>query len=189
MNDYNPIPYWREAGKTYYQDFKNNDVYFNQEVKLLEYLGDVAPNKSPAFESVLELGCGFGRITKVITDTFIIGEYVAVDVSPEQLSHVKVDEEVNLKLIESDIRSFTSRRKFDLVIAVEVLMHQLPSEVESIIAKMKSLSKKHVMSLDYYCEENVELAPHNFNHDYPSLYGPNVTMKRIGEQALFHCMI
>jgi len=175
LNSYDPIEYWKEAGKTYYQDFKYNENYDRQETELVEYLYNIK------FDSVLELGCGFGRITELIYYRFHPKTYVAVDVSKEQLSHIKIPRVVK---IESDIESFKTNEKFDLVIAVEVLMHQLPDKVQSIVDKMKSLSKKHVISIDYTgTAEGLE--PHNFKHLYPLLY-KNVKVKEIGQQCLFH---
>ena len=175
MNQYDPIPYWKQEGKSYYDNFQYNTDYAMQELVLSGYL------KYIKFNSVLELGAGFGRITDIINEKFNPNTYVAVDVSPEQLSHIS-----NATIVLSDIESFKTKEKFDLVIAVEVLMHQLPDKVQAIIDKMKSLSNKHVISIDYYSYEKVvELAPHCFNHDYPFLYG-NVEMIPIGKQALFH---
>ena len=165
-----------EKGKTYYQDFKYNDDYKLQENELLKYL------KTIKFNSVLEFGCGFGRITKLILDNCHPGWFTAVDLSQEQLDHVCYTDET----WRASIETYPYSRKFDLVIAVEVLMHQLPDKVQSIIDKMISLSNKHVINVDYYSEKYEELAPHNFNHDYFSLYNNNVTMVKIGKQALFH---
>ena len=186
---YDPIQYWKQAGKTYYQDFKYNDDYKKQEDALIAYLCNIE------FDSVLELGCGFGRITKLIYKTFRPSRYVAVDVSRDQLNYITIPE---IETIESDILPLQLDRKFDLVIAVEVLMHQPPDKIQSIIDKMKSLSKKHVINVDYYGDGQLE--PHNFKHDYTRLYFMNDKSKGFGEgliggvkeieihnQHLFHC--
>ena len=176
---YDPVTYWKQAGKTYYQDFKYNDEYIKQEEALIKYLEEIE------FNSVLELGCGFGRITQLFAMMYI-EDYTGVDVSTEQLNHAK--EFSQYKFIESDILPLQLDRKFDLVIAVEVLMHQTPDKIQSIIDKMKSLSKKHVIDVDYYANEGVWLEPHNFKHDYYGLYGDNLHNVRVinNKQRIFH---
>lgn len=178
QSEYDPIQYWKEKGKTYYQDFKYNDDYNMQEYQLIEYL------KSIEFKSVLEFGCGFGRITNLIQNILKPAFYSAVDVSSEQLDHIRYVDET----IQADIEHFNLDRKYDLVIAVEVLMHQLPSKIQIIIDKMISLSKKHVINVDYYWQGE-QLEPHNFNHNYPQLYRYKAEMLRIGKQGLFHYVV
>lgn len=177
MSEYEPISFWKETGKTYINYYIHNHVYQRQEFVLLEYL------KNLQFKSVLELGCGFGRLTNLLMDTFDIDTYVGLDVSPDQLSHIKPRK--NLILQNSDILSFETNMKFDLVLSAEVLMHQLPSDMEAIVAKMKSWSKKHIINIDYYTNIKEELANFNFMHDYPKLYGKHKSIQ-IDRQALFH---
>lgn len=45
--------------------------------------------KKISFNSVLEFGCGYGRITKLILDNFSLNYYTAFDVSPHQLYNAK----------------------------------------------------------------------------------------------------
>lgn len=177
MSEYDPVLYWREEGKTYIDHYEHNGVYQKQEKILLNYL------KNLQFRSVLELGCGFGRLTNLIMDNFDIDDYVALDVSPDQLSHLKPRK--NLQRVNGDIMTFNPSRKFDLILSAEVLMHQLPSHISSIIAKMKLMSNKHIINIDYFCEEDVELADFNFKHNYIALYGKS-TVIQIDRQALFH---
>ena len=57
-----------------------------QEEFLLEHLNGL----SGSFQTVLELGCGFGRITKLLlTNSDNITEYLAVDISPDQIENAK----------------------------------------------------------------------------------------------------
>jgi len=175
---YEPIQFWTEQGKTYLSEYRHDDVYKRQEYVLIEYL------KNLEFKSVLELGCGFGRLTNLLLATFPIDVYVGLDVSPDQLSHIKPRR--NLMLMNTDILKFSTDMKFDLVLSAEVLMHQPPSDIQAIVDKMKSWSKKHIINIDYYKEEKEELVPYSFKHDYPALY-TNARMIQIAEQALFHC--
>jgi SAM-dependent methyltransferase len=163
---------------------------------------------------VLELGCGFGRITKLLlSNYFNITEYLAVDISPHQIENAKsllssmnLSDKVKLDFMVSDIQSLNLDKKYDLVILSEVLLHILPNEIDSIIKKLLSLSNKNIINIDWY-EDNPpeEHAPHNFIHQYETLYkrytdSSKTMIKRIPikkkkflnidtKQSIFHVMI
>jgi len=136
------------------------------------------------FESVFEVGCGWGRITKLIQDNFNVKTYHACDVSPNRTKLVKLESVIN-----EPFQSIKFDRKYDLVIAVEVLMHIPPIEIKSFIEKMYDISDKHIVTLDYYPkgESFTLFDPFNFIHEYPELFKGRVNHKYISElQSMFH---
>ena len=199
---YNPREYWLARGKVYKAQFKYDPEKQLQEEVLLNYLKSMPP-----FQSVLEIGCGFGRITKLILSNFPdIGEYVAMDMSPDQLetakNFVKSDK---VRFIESDIQSSQLDKKYDLVIAVSVLLHILPSEINQVISKLTSFSKSNVINVDYYEEGAArQVAPHNFMHQYEAIYKSQSSVESVrripvvrkkafstldAKQSLFHAQV
>lgn len=208
---YNPSEYWHERGKIYKQDFQYDANKRLQEEFIIDYLNGI----SGSFKSVLELGCGFGRITKLLLTNYDnITEYLAVDISPHQIENAKnllssmnISNKVKLDFMVSDIQSLNLDKKYDLVILSEVLLHILPTEIDSIIKKLLSFSKKNMINIDWY-EENPpkKQAPHNFIHQYEALYkkyteSSKATIRRIPikkkkflgtidtKQSLFHVII
>jgi SAM-dependent methyltransferase len=207
---YNPSEYWHERGKVYQKNFRYDDNKRLQEEFLIDYLNVI----SGTFKSVLELGCGFGRITKLLLSNYSnITEYLAVDISPHQIENAKsllssmnLSDKVKLDFMVSDIQSLNLDKKYDLVILSEVLLHILPNEIDSIIKKLLSLSNKNIINIDWY-EDNPpeEHAPHNFIHQYETLYkrytdSSKTMIKRIPikkkkflnidtKQSIFHVMI
>jgi len=205
---YNPSDYWNERGKIYLKNFEYDKNKAVQEDFLLNHINQF----SEPFTSVLELGCGFGRITKLLLNNYNgIREYVAVDLSTHQIENAKKylksisRSNISLTFQVSDIKSFQSKKKYDLVLLSEVLMHILPSEIESVINKVISLSKKHIINIDWYEEEPPKkIASHNFIHEYEKLYNsiPEVSYieripikrKRIfgsvnTKQSIFHVLV
>jgi ubiquinone/menaquinone biosynthesis C-methylase UbiE len=199
---YNPREYWLARGKVYKEQFKHDPEKQLQEEMLLDYLKGISP-----FQTVLEVGCGFGRISDIILSNFPgIQEYVATDMSPDQLenakTYVKSDK---IRFVESDIQSLQLPKKYDLVIAVSVLLHVLPAEVDQVVAKLVSFSKQHVINVDYYEDAKPEhVAPHNFMHQYEAIYKglPSVkSVKRVpvvkkkafsmldAKQSIFHALV
>ena len=213
---YNPSEYWHERGKVYKNNFKYNKNFFLQEELIITYLNENVFTPDESTKSVLELGCGYGRITKLLLTKFptLIKEYFAVDLSPHQIENAKkyVDSN-NDKLIfsVSDIQSFDTNKKYDLVILSEVLLHVLPSEIDSIIKKILLLSDKHIINIDWY-EDSLPQdykirATYNFIHQYEALYkkytepSTTTTIKRIPikrkkfigthdtKQSIFHVIL
>lgn len=208
---YNPKDYWIEQGKVYKNNFKYNNKFELQERFLIEYLTSnifTPTNSEDNLEemSVLEVGCGFGRITRLLLANFgkSITKYVAVDMSPDQIRNAKqfvedphlegdgvttVDDnesrrDERLKFVVSDIQSlnstYVSNQRYDLVLACEVLLHVLPSEIQQVVHQLTEMSNKHIINVDWY-EEDVpkKIAPHNFIHRYEEIYANIPSVKRV----------
>ena len=189
---YNPSEYWHERGKKYKENFRYNKNFVLQEDLLITYLSDNLFTSDATTKSILELGCGYGRITKLLLTKFanMIKEYHAVDLSPHQIENAKkyVDSNDNkLTFSVSDIQSFITNKKYDLVILSEVLLHVLPSDIDSVIKKVISLSNNHIINIDWY-EDKLPRdykirATYNFIHQYEELYKkytqPSTIIKRI----------
>ena len=208
---YNPSEYWHERGKKYKENFRYDKNKRLQEEFLIAHLNNI----SGSFKSVLELGCGFGRITKLLLTNYNnINEYLAVDISPDQienaktlLSSTKLPNELKLDFLVSDIQSLKLDKEYDLVILSEVLLHILPSDIDSIIKKLIALSKKYIINIDWYEDHPPrKQASHNFIHQYEAIYKkytePSTIIKRIPikrkkkffgthdtKQSIFHVII
>ena len=207
---YNPSEYWRERGKVYKKNFRYDKDKRLQEEFLLTHLNGI----SGSFKSVLELGCGFGRITKLLLTNYDnITEYLAVDISPDQIenaktliSSAKLSNKVKLDFLVSDIQSLKLDKQYDLVILSEVLLHILPTEIDSIVNKLISMTKRHIINIDWYEDQPPKTqAPHNFIHQYETIYkkytGPSTHIERIPikrkkllgifdtKQSIFHIII
>jgi SAM-dependent methyltransferase len=208
---YNPSEYWHERGKIYKKNFHYDKNKRLQEEVLLAHLNNI----TGSFKSVLELGCGFGRITQLLLTNYnSITEYLAVDISPDQidnakslLSSTKLSPELKLDFLVSDIQSLRLDKEYDLVILSEVLLHILPTDIDSIIKKLIALSKKHIINIDWYEESPPKShASHNFIHQYEELYkkytdASTTTIKRIPikrkkfigtldtKQSIFHVIL
>jgi SAM-dependent methyltransferase len=222
---YDPVTFWLEMGGKRYKSLYVHDwMYQMQEAMLIDYL------KTIDFHSVLEVGCGFGRITKLLLENFDILDYVAVDMSPDQVwaarEYIKGTPHADdVAFVKGDFSSRNTRMptyvrkptraekkenpkvvavstdelvKFDLVISVEMLMHVLPRDIKYVIRKMMSVSKKHIVNVDWYQDPSElvgkDIAPINFVHDYLKLYGDNCVRipirspldGRDTKQSIFH---
>jgi 2-polyprenyl-3-methyl-5-hydroxy-6-metoxy-1,4-benzoquinol methylase len=118
----------------------------------------------------------------------------------------KPDSKLKLDFMVSDIQSLNLDKKYDLVVLSEVLLHILPTEIDSIIQKLLTLSNKHIINIDWYQDTPpAKQAPHNFMHQYETIYKkylkPTTIVKRIPikrkkflgivdtKQSIFHVVI
>jgi SAM-dependent methyltransferase len=207
---YNPKDYWLEQGKVYKNNFKYNNKFELQERMLLDYLtSNIFTSNSegrPVELTVLEVGCGFGRITRLLLESFgkAIVKYMAVDMSHDQIRNAReyveqsylkggggtaVDDSdgrkgERLEFVVSDIQSLNStdvaNHSYDLVLACEVLLHVLPSEIQKVVYQLTEMSNKNIINVDWYEDEvPKKVAPHNFIHRYEEIYSSIPTVKRV----------
>ena len=165
--NYNPENYWKKRGRDFHDEgIYLKEKYRNQEKELLNYL------RGLKFESVLEIGCGYGRITKMLLENFEIKEYFAIDISDDLISEAKkLCKNFAVKFLVGDIRKLNLERKYGLVIGCEVLMHVPPEDIENTMRILVSYSQKHIINIDWHQKTNPRLkARHNFIHNYESIY-------------------
>ena len=188
---FEPNKLWNIRGKLLYTDNPySKKEYKEQEQLILAYLKDLN------FSSVLEVGCGYGRITKLIKQNFKIENYLATDLSDDLIKNASEynKEFQDIQFKQSTIQSLDINKKFDLVIGTEVLQHILPRDIQSVAQKLVDMSKKHVINVDISYDKIPEnLARHNFVHDYNEIYSKcseikNITEKKLGllNHSLFH---
>jgi SAM-dependent methyltransferase len=184
---YDPVTYWRERGETYMDKFRA-ERYAEQEEALRSLLGRLE------FESVLEVGCGFGRIAALIRRIRPDASYTGVDLSPTMLTAARERLGFDADLVEASVLDFKSKRRWGLVIAVEMLMHVPPDQVAAAARKIDRLAKGHIVTLDWTTPvPGKRTAAHNFLHPYPELLGTGafgrsreVAVIPVGLQAIHH---
>lgn len=116
---------------------------------------DFWKDRTKAFETsdLLELGCGSGRITRVLSP--LVDWIVAVDLSPDmlQLSRDRFSAESNVDLVRADFRCLSFEHKFDMIVATDdPFSHILGAEgrKEALSVAERHLAKKGVLLLDVF---------------------------------------
>jgi cyclopropane-fatty-acyl-phospholipid synthase len=78
-------------------------------------------------QRVLDLGCGWGSLAFWIAEHFPRSEVLAVSNSSTQREFIESECRrrglPNLQVVQADVRDFTSRRRFDRILAIEMLEH------------------------------------------------------------------
>jgi SAM-dependent methyltransferase len=123
--------------------------------------------------SLLEIGCGFGRITKVLAQAFPESALQAVDLSEDQLAnaHRYCDGCGNIAFGQHDLYSTQPLpgTGFDLAIAAEIFLHHPSRAVRGFIQKITA-SAPFIASIDWCEDWRTPVSPHVWIHNYRALY-------------------
>lgn len=92
---------------------KHSSVQFNAAIQLLQQLG------LKGTESILDVGCGDGKITAMIANFVPKGQIRGIDISPEMIHFANLTfsqkDNLNLKFLVQDAQKLDYHEKFDLV--------------------------------------------------------------------------
>lgn len=166
---YDPAVYWADVGHAY-ESYCDLAAYEPQERKLREVLTELLP-----WSTVLDVGCGFGRLGLVVTEMQPWVRYRGFDISPDQINSARRRHPL-AELEVAGIATFKPGETFDLVMCAEVLMHQPPDRIEEAVERMLSWSHGEVVIVEwddvgYFERTQSKPSTWNFPHDYRKLFG------------------
>ena len=177
--------YWTDRGEVYYNEYYDQPKYELERLKMQEsFLVDNFIDKK--INSILEVGCGFGRYTKILSSIINPKSYTAIDISDSQIEKAKKyvkNEKINF--ITSRFQDYDSSEKYDLVFASEILMHIDFSKINDFIGKLVSFSNKKILTIDWYEKGITENAKggYCFMHDYEKNF-KNFGVKNVNIQMI-----
>ena len=173
-----PVEYWRQRGKTYPQECAERGWWDIENPPLFAILDTLE------FGSVLDVGCGFGRVGAALIRHYPHIAYTGVDVSPDMLT-VARERLPGAEFIEADLATWDDDRRWDLVVAVSTLGHVHPDDIEVVIAKLRRMANRDLVAIDW--NEVGASTPYQWGHDYLHLYGDALkSVTPYGRQDVFH---
>jgi trans-aconitate methyltransferase len=174
---YDPLAYWRARGETYEAEF-DPAFYADQEAALWAMLRAL-----PQPASVLDVGCGFGRIGRLVAELWPTAPYTGIDVSPHMLRSARLRLPLGL-FREQSLEEVKGR--WSLVLAIEVLMHVPPPAFPRAVEKLLSITSDDLVTCDWTQPGSDVTQRQNFLHDYARAFGDRiVTVQTVGLQAVY----
>lgn len=181
--------YWKNRGLGYKEELDKQPEFLKeqllkQEKIVIEFL------KNKKFNSILEIGCGTGRYTKILSSMFNPETYLAIDISQKQIENAREyvkNEKARFECVR--IQDFKSEKKYELVFASEVLMHIDFKDIEKAIEKLVSLSSNLLVTIDWFNEKMIGKSNlgYCFMHDYRTLLKKN-SIKKIEHIKIPHSL-
>lgn len=184
--------WWIEHGSTYKSEVEAGEhgpltAYKAQEENLINVLSRLSK-----WDSIIEIGAGYGRVTKIISDTFKPKEYLATDVSFNALDalneYLEHSELVKRQVLDLDyVDPDHYERDYDLVLAVEVLMHRTPEQAKVDISNLLSFSSQYVVLIDWYDPTFKGESPGCYMHQWNTYFtdGPDPILIPEARQAIW----
>lgn len=160
---YRPKIFWEEWGKTFFKDVYQRKI-FSQHKWILEQIKELDP------DSILEIGCGFGRNIKYLIKEGIPAEKITgTDISSTMLENCRQyikNCKVDLFLAEAVKLPFKDK-EFSFSFTHGVLMHIPPEKITPTIKEIFRITKGYFLCV----EQNYNGNEYTFVHNYPRLFG------------------
>ena len=159
-----------------HKDYKDQEQVFRNFLKGLKAIKALYEEQKP-IETVLEVGAGTGRITKIVLQELTsIEKYYIMDIkSPIKQLLDLFPRHIEVGIAEHDIigKEFDllfNNRQFDLIVASEVFMHIKPDDIESMLKGLTSLLAPQglIINIDWYYQP--EPSTWCYIHDYEKIY-------------------
>jgi SAM-dependent methyltransferase len=161
--------YWSNRGRGYMGEKFPQDYHRLQE----QFLLDALKAAGKPFRRILDLGCGFGRITRVLADAYPEAAITAVDLSAEQLENARryCEGRPNIEFAAYDLNSEAPvpGLHHDLVVAIEVFMHHPGAVLQKVLQRLATACR-HIVNIDWSEEWHWPRPEHVWIHDYSVLY-------------------
>ncbi len=140
--------YWKKRGAGYAKESewpRAKVAQARQAEELLGVLGGIR------FESVGEVGCGFGRIGRQVAERFQC-TWVGVDLSRNQLLEARRrGAPLDGFLLEGSASALPlADDSVDLALSIETLMHIPPEQIEATLGELLRIARRQVVHLDWY---------------------------------------
>ncbi len=168
--EFDATTYWLKRGKGYLEEEQSYAEYHRVQERFL--LDTLRTGRLP-MQSILDLGCGFGRITKLLAENYPGTDIVALDLSPEQLDNAR-RYCAGIDRIRFEQYDFSSGRPFpgttyDAAIAVEVFLHHPRALVRTTIEKLSAITR-YLVNIDWSEAWPWKPPEHVCIHDYHAIY-------------------
>src|SRR3989442_2999411 len=106
--EFDATTYWLKRGKGYLEEEQSYAEYHRvQERFLFETL---RAGRLP-MQNILELGCGFGRVTKLLAGNYPGADILALDLSPDQLEKDRKSTRLNSSHVRISYAVFCLNKK------------------------------------------------------------------------------
>ena len=166
---FNVNEYWLKRGRDYISENFPASFHRLQE----KFLLDTLEAAQIPFERILEIGCGFGRITRLLAEKYPSAALTAVDLSEEQLKNARryCAARDNIQFASYDFYSGAPLPggRHDLVIAIEVFLHHPETLLRSLLQRL-ALAAPNIVNVDWSEDWPWPRPEHVWIHDYSVLY-------------------
>lgn len=167
--------FWDGLGQDYFKRFKKKEHFQVNVAWIIDRL------KILKLKTLLDAGCGFGRVAPFLLDAGVIEKIDGFDIAPsilksseEYLAEEEKEEgkEVapnfkdKISLSEGDVRAIKlDSGSYDVVLSCELLQHISPEDVEDAVRELVRVAKKAIIFVERWSFPNEHSEPHMWSHN------------------------
>lgn len=175
---FDPVAYWQgQGGYLATEGVSEEHIAVEQRLKFL--LTELDTPKD-----VLDVGCGRGRLASKLAEWLPKTAYHGLDLGTEQIK-VTRKARPDGTLWQARVQDFDPKRRWDLVLCSEVLMHVPPDDMPGVATMLKRAARRHLVLIEWVpelSELSEPIAEWNWAHNYEALFGPFTYRERIYRQ-------
>lgn len=180
FGEYKPEEFWRLYGKFYYKMFKDpNEKDDTKPGDRMDMNVQNIVSRVNAFspESVLEVGCGFGRcFPYIISNCTSIKRLEGIEHSPTMVEHAHdylggCPGGKKIKVTLGNAKSLPYKDKeFDLIYTHVCLTHIPPEDIDTVTSEISRVVKNTIIHVERFNFLHEHPNPHRWSHDIASCY-------------------
>jgi len=172
---YDPQYFWDDYGEKFYKSHEKREMFQfglhgnNPVAWLIFKLGTMK------IDTVLEAGCGFGRLAPFILDSNAAKEYYGVDFSDpilkgseDYLKDYIHKDHIHLQKSSAKHMPFDGK-SMDCVISSELLMHMTRTKADHCLREFQRIAKKYVVMVERFVYPGEHPYPHIWSHNWVHL--------------------
>ena len=177
LSKYEPEHFWATLGQCYLNTFLTAEKPGEMFASNLNFLLPRIASFSP--KSVLEVGCGFGRVLSFLVACEVCEEIKGVELSesmiaemPRFVASINPPLKRELKIIQGDITKGIDfpNQSFDVVYSHVCLTHIEPRYIDCVTKEISRIAKKAIIHVERFKFPNEHPSPHRWSHDLVYYY-------------------
>lgn len=159
---FDPNDYWNKRAPGYRHEERLHSAFYADQEQILE---GIVRELDPG--TILEVGCNYGRITRVLRKACPQSWIYAFDLCQAAYAGSSVP---GVMLFTHDLCSDDPLPSADLCVAIEVFLHHPSDTITRFIGRALRSCKQLIHEVDLSVKASCGLAEHCFFHDYGKMY-------------------
>ena len=174
---HNPKKYWnRQGGVKYFTQFHSSEPRYEE--IFIEHIKNFKPN------SLIDIGCGYGRYSMALKEEFPNLHTVGVDISASQIEfardYCKIFPDIELYEVDGKYLPFDNG-SFDMAITYGCLSAVKVSHIRKFFKEIQRITRNYGVFLEYFpSKDDNRFTDHIYwyKHDYIGLFNGKMIMNQ-----------